>query len=80
MKNVGKIGYKFLQNSYFKVEKMNLYFIDENTSKNLFSSHMINIFFFQRQLKPIKNTIQETFKSTYKQILKNDFEIFISNK
>jgi len=75
---VEKIGYKLVKNSYFKDREMNLYFIDENTSKELLNG--IDIFFFQCQLKPIRNTMQETFKSTYKQILKNDFDIFISNK
>ena len=41
---------------------------------------MIDIFLFQCQLKPIRNTMQDAFKTTYKQILKNDFDIYISNK
>ncbi|MBP1526173.1 MAG: hypothetical protein H9Q67_06760 [Spiroplasma ixodetis] len=75
---VEKIGYKLVKNSYFKDREMNLYFIDENTSKELLNG--IDIFFFQCQLKPIRNTMQDTFKSTYKQILKNDFDVYIFNK
>ena len=70
--------YKIVKNSYFKDREMNLYFIDENTSKELLNG--IDIFFFQCQLKPIRNTMQDTFKSTYKQILKNDFDVYIFNK
>ena len=75
---VEKIGYKLVKNSYFKDKEIKLYFIDENTSKDLLQA--IDIFFFQCQLKPIRNTMQDAFKSTYKQILKNDFDIYIFDK
>ena len=55
-----------------------MYFIDENMSKDLLQA--IDIFFFQCHLKPVRNTMQDTFKSTYKQILKNDFDIYILNE
>lgn len=75
---VEKIGCKLFKNSYFKDKELNLYFIDENTSKDLFRE--VDMFFFQCQLKDMRNTMRETFKSTYKQITKTDFDIYISNK
>ncbi|MBP1526210.1 MAG: hypothetical protein H9Q67_06945, partial [Spiroplasma ixodetis] len=51
---VEKIRYKLVRNSYFRDREINLYFVDENTSKDSFSEYMIDIFFFQCQLKPIR--------------------------
>lgn len=51
---VEKIGYKVIRNSYFKDREMSLYFIDENTSKDLFGAYKIDIFLFQCQLQASK--------------------------
>ena len=77
---VEKIGYKVIRNSYFKDREMSLYFIDESASKDLFGAYKIDIFLFQCQLQAMRKTMQDAFKSTYKQILKNEFDIYIFNK
>lgn len=52
--------------------KLYIYF-DYRTSETQFTES-------KTELKPIRNIIQEILMLTYKQILKNDFDIYIFNK
>lgn len=58
-KEIKKIGYKVDKNLYLKDKEMKLYFLDENSSKDLLQA--IDIFFLQCQLKPTRYTMQDKF-------------------
>lgn len=76
--NIEDIGYCLSRDVPYKDKETHLYFVNENTKKDLFNTkYSVETFIFFCKLQAIRDTMKTTFKSTYEQILKTNFDVYV---
>jgi hypothetical protein len=74
-----EIGFRLIKDTYYK--QLYLYFIDEDSFKNYNESVPLNLFIFICKQSLLRTTLKEKMSIIpCKQILKTEFDIYISNE